>query len=261
MTRENHTALVRPVPRSFARALVGRPGTRLDPVRAAQQHTGYVDVLRSAGYMIEEIPADDAYPDSVFVEDAAVVVGATAVATRSGAQSRRGETPPVSESLARRFDLERIAAPGTLDGGDVIQVGGSVYVGHSTRTNRAGIEQLAEIATRHGFPVVPVEVREGLHLKSSVLPLDAETVLVAPGNVDETAFGDLRILFAPPEGSHHTSVLPLRDGQLVITTGAPAAAAALAGNGFGVRSIDVSELQAADGGLTCMSILFPEPEA
>jgi dimethylargininase len=259
MRAEISTALVRPVPRSFGRALVGRPGTRLDPDRAAQQHAGYVNALRSAGYTIEEIPGDDAYPDSVFVEDAAVVLGATAVATRSGAPSRRGEAPSVRESLARRFNLEHIEAPGTLDGGDVMQVGGSVYVGRSTRTNASGIEQLGEIASRLGIPVVPVEVCEGLHLKSSVLPLDDETVLVTPASVDEEALGRLRILHAPMEGGRRPSALPLRNGNVLVPAANPAASAILVAHGYDVTPIEVGALQAADGGLTCMSILFEEP--
>ena len=259
MNRVTDTALVRPVPGSFARALVGEPGRDLDPERARSQHAGYQQMLRSAGYTIEEVASSEAHPDCVFVEDAAVVVGSIAVITRSGAAPRRGERPPVRDALARRFPIATIEAPGTLDGGDVMQVGGSVFAGRSTRTNPEGIEQLAAIAAGSGLRVATVRVLDGLHLKSAVLPLDAETVLVTPGAVDEEALGDLRILSEAPTERFSASVLPMRDGRLMVTTTAPATAEMLAGLGYSVAPVNVTELQAADGGLTCLSILFAEP--
>jgi dimethylargininase len=216
-------------------------------------------MLRSAGYIIEEVRADDAHPDCVFVEDVAVVLGSVAVMTRPGAPSRRDEGPPVREAFARRFPIATIEAPGTLDGGDVMQVGGSVFVGQSTRTNREGIEQLATIAARSGIRVVTVRVYDGLHLKSAVLPLDAETVLVAADSVDENALGDLRVLNVDPAERFSASALPMRDGRLMVTTTAPATIEMLVGRGYSVAPLDVTELQAADGGLTCLSILFREP--
>lgn len=254
------TALVRPVANSFARALVAEPGATLDPSRARAQHSAYVALLRSAGYAIEEVPGDEGHPDCVFIEDAAVVVGSVAVVARSAAKSRRGETGPVRDALASRFSLAPIEAPGTLDGGDVMQIGGSIYVGHSRRTNLAGIGQLAEIAREAGLDVTTVKVDDGLHLKSSVLPLDTETVLVTPNCVDETALRGLRVLSESPTERLRASVLPMRDGRLLITDNAPYTTEMLAGAGYEVTPVDVTELQAADGGLTCMSILFAEPD-
>ena len=112
-------ALVRSVTDSFSRALVGEPGSVLDPDRARRQHADYVAVLRSAGYTIEEVAGDEAHPDCVFIEDTAVVLGSVAVIARSGASSRRGEAVPVRDALTGRFSIATIDAPGTLDGGDV----------------------------------------------------------------------------------------------------------------------------------------------
>ena len=253
------TALVRPVADSFSRALVSESESALDPDRARRQHADYVALLDSAGHTIEEVAGDEVHPDCVFIEDTAVVLGSVAVIARSGASSRRGEAAPVRDALGNRFSIATIDAPGTLDGGDVMQVGGKVYVGHSARTNPAAIEQLAEIATGCGLEVTTVRVHDGLHLKSSVLPLDAETVLVTPDSVDEDALNGLRIVREAPTERFRASALPMRDGRLLVTTSAPATSEMLASIGYDVVPIDVTELQVADGGLTCMSILFHEP--
>lgn len=253
------TALVRPVPDSFSRALVGEPGAALDPDRARRQHADYVAMLDAAGYRIEAVAGDEAHPDCVFIEDTAVVLGSVAVIARSGASSRRGETAPVRDALANQFPIATIDAPGTLDGGDVMQVGGKVYVGHSERSNPAAIEQLKEIATGYELEVTAVRVHDGLHLKSSVVPLDAETVLITPDSVDEDALNGLRIVREAPTERFRASALPMRDGRLLMTTSAPATSEMLASIGYDVVAADVTELQAADGGLTCMSILFREP--
>jgi dimethylargininase len=252
-------ALVRSVTDSFSRALVGESGSVLDPDRARRQHAEYVAVLRSAGYTIGEVAGDEAHPDCVFIEDTAVVLGSVAVIARSGASSRRGEAVPVRDALTGRFSIATIDAPGTLDGGDVMQVGGKVYVGHSERSNPAGIEQLVEIAAGCGLDVTTVRVHDGLHLKSSVLPLDAETVLVTPDSVDEAALNGLRVVREAPTERFRASALPMRDGRLLITTSAPLTSEMLANIGYDVVPVDVTELQAADGGLTCMSILFRDP--
>ncbi len=253
------TALVRGVPDSFIDALRGRSGPALDADLARKQHGAYVALLELAGYAIEAVAADERYPDSVFVEDTAVVVGSTAVIAHSGAPSRRGETPPVAAALASRFSTTAIEPPGTLDGGDVIQIGGSVYVGNSRRTNRHGIDQLAAICATLDVPVTTVAVHDALHLKSVMVPLDDEAVLTTPNSVDEQALKDLKILYEVESERRRCSALPMRDGRLMVTGNAPATADMLATAGYRVVPIDVSELQAADGGLTCLSIVFREP--
>jgi dimethylargininase len=250
------TALVRGVPDSFAHALRADPDEALDVDRARRQHTEYVALLASAGYSIEEIAPDEAHPDCVFVEDTAVVLASTAVITRSGAPSRRGEVAPVAAFLSPRLSTTAIAAPGTLDGGDVMVLGTTVYIGRTARTNQAGIDQLSSTADELGFELIMVAVHQGLHLKSVVLPLDEESVLVTPGTVDEEPLKRLRIRYEADSERHRCSALPLRDGRLLVTEGAPATMEMLAAAGHDLVAIDVSELQMADGGLTCLSILF-----
>jgi dimethylargininase len=250
------TALVRAVPDSFAHALRGESGPALDPHLARRQHGAYLALLDAAGYAVVQLPADEHYPDCVFIEDTAVTLGPMAIITHCAAPSRRGEADVVRDALSARFTVETIESPGTLDGGDVMQLDGALYVGRSARTNEDGIAQLAAIAAPLGVQPTIVEVHDGLHLKSVVLPVDENTVLVTPNSVDETALQGLRILHEDESERHRASTLPLRDGRLIVTASAPVTAAMLARAGYEVAAIDVSELQAADGGLTCLSILF-----
>lgn len=250
------TALVRRVPDSFVKALRGQPGPALDPYLARKQHGDYVAALHAAGYVVTTIEADERHPDCVFVEDPAVIIGQVAVLARSGAVSRRGEVAPVREALAGRFSIETIQAPGTLDGGDVMRMGDTVYVGDSGRTNSDGFAQVEAIAAAQDLRVAVVRFGDALHLKSVVLPLDEDSVLVTPDSVDETALGGLRIIYEVETERHRCSALPLRDGRLLVTEGAQGTMEVLAKAGYDIAPIDVSELQAADGGLTCMSILF-----
>lgn len=255
-TATGDTALVRAVPDSFAHALHGEAGPALDSHLARRQHAAYVGMLDAAGYVVEQLTADEAYPDGVFIEDIAVVLGPIAIITRSGAPSRRGEAEVVRDALSVRFVIETIEPPGTLDGGDVMQLDGSLYVGRSARTNEHGIAQLAAIAAPLGLAARIVQVHDGLHLKSAVLPVDESTVLVTPNSVDEAPLQGLRILYEEESERHSASALPLRDGRLIVTESAPATGAMLARAGYDIVPIDVSELQAADGGLTCLSILI-----
>ncbi len=255
MTIES-TALIRSVPDSFANAIISSSTPRLDVAAARLQHRSYQEQLAKGGYVVQVVPADENCPDCVFVEDTAVIVGGVAVVTRPGAPSRVAEVGPVADILRNRFRLVTIEAPGTIDGGDVFIAGGTLYVGRSRRTNAAGIAQIEEVAREIGLGVVPVTVNDTLHLKSAVLPLDGETVLVTPGGVDEGPLAGLRILYEEAEERYRASALPLSNDELLVTASAPRTAEMLATSGYAVVPIDISELQAADGGLTCLSIIL-----
>lgn len=250
------TALIRGIPSSFANALVRHGHPKLDPNIARQQHNEYRARLSAAGYAIIEVPADELCPDCVFIEDAAVIIGSVAVITRSGAPSRRAETPPVAKALEPYKTLTSIEPPGTIDGGDVFTMNDTVYVGLSERTNREGIAQLKSVAASQGLALRAVKVVDTLHLKSAVLPVDSETVVVTSDSVDEAALGDLRILYEDAAERHRFSCLPLLEDRLLATASSPRTNEMLSAAGYLVDPIDVSELQAADGGLTCMSILI-----
>lgn len=250
------TALVREIPSSFDRAIVSPGGRPPDVDLARKQHRVYRDHLEQAGYEIETLPADETCPDCVFIEDTAVIFGELALITRPGAQERIPEIPPVEEFLRERFATTAVEAPGTLDGGDVMIMGRTVYVGASQRTNREGIDQLRAVVHGQGMSLVVVPVEGVLHLKSAVLPVGDQTVVVTPGKVDESMLDGLRIVHEPEAEHLLFSALPLSDGTVLTTAGAPATASLLEGMGLAITPIDMSEILAADGGLTCMSILY-----
>jgi len=249
------TALIRPIPSSFHLALVREGQPDIDVELARAQHDRYRLHLEQAGYSIEVVPTDEDHPDCVFVEDTAVVIGSIIVITRPGAQARRGETGPVAETLGARFPLVHISEPGTIDGGDVFISGGTVYVGRSERTNSEGISQLRSVASDQGLKLVEVGVHGVLHLKSAVLPIDSDTVVVTPAAVDEEALNGLRILYEADAERHRFSALPVGGGRVLVTANAPSTSEAVSSLGLEVVPVDVSQIQAADGGLTCMSVL------
>jgi dimethylargininase len=250
------TALTRPVPDSFDGALVRDGQPELDVALARAQHDDYREALEQSGYSIVVVPTDENHPDCVFIEDTAIVLGSVAVITRPGAPSRRGETDPVARVLSSQFPLVEVREPGTVDGGDVFVMGDVAYVGRSTRTNVEGIHQLQEVTSEQGLELVTVDVHNTLHLKSAVLPIDIETVVVTRDAVDETMLEGLRIIYEADSERHKFSALPLHDDRVLVTANAPATTEVVSTLGHEVVPIDVSQIQAADGGLTCMSILF-----
>jgi len=242
-------------------ALVRRPGPRLaeglvthverravDVALAARQWESYVDALAAAGWEVVEVaPADDC-PDAVFVEDPVVVHGRTAVLARSGAIGRRAETAGVEAALAG-YDVRRIEAPGTLDGGDVLTVGDTVYAGRSGRTNDDGIRQLA--AHLPGATVVPVPVTKVLHLKSAVTALPDGTVIGYPPLVDDPSVFPAFLAVPEESGAH---VVLLGGDTVLMAAGAPRTAALLEARGLRPVTVDISEFEKLEGCVTCLSV-------
>ncbi|SNR72129.1 dimethylargininase [Actinomadura mexicana] len=246
-------ALVRPPGPRLAEGVVTHAARRpVDVGLAARQHEAYVAALRAAGWRVRAVASADDLPDAVFVEDALVVCGDLAVLGRSRVPSRRGETAG-AEQAARGLGLrvERIREPGTLDGGDVLDVGGTVYVGRGARTNEEGICQLARLLG--GRKVVPVDVCGCLHLKSAMTALPDGGLIGVPEMVDTSVLPCLRV--APePEGAH---VVVLGPDHVLMAASAPRTAARLASDGLRVTSVDISEFEALDGCVTCLSVLVP----
>jgi dimethylargininase len=162
----------------------------------------------------------------------------------------------VAEALEPHLAAVAITEPGTLDGGDVMRIGGDVFVGRSERSNEDGISQLKKIAHGMGLTATPVDIAGVLHLKSAVLPLDDETVLMSRQHVDDTALHAYHVIPKAPGEEHLASALPLADGRVMVTASAPLTIAELESHGYHVVAVDTSQFQAADGGLTCLSILI-----
>lgn len=224
----------------------------VDTDLADSQWEGYVDALRENGWTTREVAFAENLADSVFVEDTLVLLGNTAVVTRAGTESRRDETEAAEES-ARDLGLriERIESPGTLEGGDVLKVGKTVYVGRSSRTNADGIRQLRAIAATLGYTVVAVPVTRALHLKSTMTALPDGTILGHPDLVDDPAFFPHFLAVPEREG---VAVVVLADDTVLLSAAAPATAALLEDRGYTVVTVDVSEFEKLEGCVTCLSV-------
>jgi dimethylargininase len=249
-------AVTRGVPSSIARCeLTFLEREPIDVDRAVAQHVDYATLLRELGLEVVEIPADPAYPDCCFVEDVAVVLDGLAVLTRPGAASRRGEIPAVEEVLTRFRPLARVEAPATLEGGDVLAVGRTLFVGSSPRSNTAGVERLRELAEPRGYRVIAVPVTGCLHLKSAVTALDDGRVLANPAWIDSAPLRSLEVVPVAPEEPGAANVLRVRDA-IVAHPGFPRTLERVAALGYDVRPLDVSEFLKAEAALTCKSLLF-----
>jgi len=230
----------------------------IDPDLAAAQHAAYEQALRGAGFEIVRLPylADD--PDAVFVEDTAILLGEHAIVTRPGAASRADETASTAEGLEPYFTIHQLAA-GKLDGGDVLRIEDMLYVGQSSRTDAAGTRALEEAAGPLGYRVVPVELGDALHLKSAATYAGPDasgrpTLLVNPQWVDPTLFAGIDPMPVAEDEPFGANVV--RAGErLIYAAGSPKTAARLRDRGFIVIEVDLSELQKAEAGGTCMSLI------
>jgi len=227
----------------------------IDLETARRQHRQYESVLASLGVEVRSLPAEADLPDSVFVEDTAVILDECAVLTRSGAGSRRPEVESIASALAPYRKLFFIGAPGTLDGGDVLVVGKNVYVGLSTRSNQPAIEQLQDFLASYGYHVHGVRVTGCLHLKSALTQVAAQTLLVNPAWVGLDHFSGMQFIEVDPSEPYAANAL--RIGEVVIYQPAyPKTRQRLEQAGIRVVLVDESELGKAEGALTCCSLIF-----
>jgi dimethylargininase len=251
-------AIARPVSPAINRCeLTHLDREPIDLHRAADQHEAYERCLAELGCRVVRVPAEPELPDSVFVEDTAVVVDELAVMTRPGAVSRRAETASVARVLAEFRPLATIEAPGTLDGGDVLRVGRRFFVGQTGRSDRTGAAMLRALLEPHGYTVEAVPVTGCLHLKSAVSQVAAGAVLVNPLWVDATAFAPLRVVEVDPGEPAAANTLVL-GGTVVAAVAYPRTAARLEALGLRVVRLDMSELAKAEGALTCCSLLLAD---
>lgn len=231
------------------------PRTPIDVRLAARQHEDYESALEELGCRVERVPPADHLPDSVFVEDTAVVVDEVAIMARPGAGSRRPEVDAVERVLASHRPVRRIEAPGTLDGGDVLTLGRRVWVGTSERTNPVGAEQLRSILGPLDYEVTRVPVDRCLHLKSAVTALSDDAVVLNPEWVDPARFPGCDVVVTDPAESHSANVV--RVGEVVVMpAGYPRTRDRIESAGIPVVAVAVSELLKAEGGVTCCSILL-----
>jgi dimethylargininase len=248
-------AFTREVPRSLAECeLTHVERTPIDVDAARAEHDAYEEALRGLGCEVRRLPSPEEQPDAVFVEDVAVVLDELAIVTRPGAASRRGETAVVAAALEGLRPLATIAAPGTLDGGDVLRIGRRIYVGIGGRTNESGTEQLRAIVAPYGYSVKPIAVRGALHLKTAVTQISDDLVLVNPEWVDDTSFDGMGALPVHPGEPFAANALLVGE-RLIHGAQYERTRRRLEAVNLCVVPVPMAELAKAEAGVTCCSIL------
>jgi dimethylargininase len=248
-------ALVRDVSPQLAQCeLTHLERAAIDAARAVRQHRDYCEALRTLGCRLEWLPALPQHADGVFVEDTAVMLAEVAVVTRPGAASRRGETPSVAAALARHVQVLQLSEPACLEGGDVLRIGRTLFVGASARTNSQGIEQLAQALAPHGYAVRAVAMDGCLHLKSACSFIPPDVLLVNPCWVDSAGFGAQRVIAVDEAEPYAANTLSI-GGTTLVSSAYPHTRRRLQAAGVGTQALDVSELHKAEAALTCLSLL------
>jgi dimethylargininase len=227
----------------------------IDIELAVRQHAAYERALEQLGCKVHQLAAGADMPDSVFIEDTAVVLDELAIIMRPGAESRRAETAAVEEWLKHRILIARIEAPGTMDGGDVMVVGRSIFVGASSRTNQAGLDQFRAIVEYFGYAMTVIDVHGCLHLKSAVSVAGENALLVNPQWLPADRFDGYTLVTVHPEEPLAANVVRVRD-DLVYSAAYPRTLERLVAAGARVTTVDVSELAKAEGAITCCSLIM-----
>jgi dimethylargininase len=250
------TALTREVSSELGHCeLVHLTRVPIDIDLAVIQHERYEQALRDAGFAVERLDAGPGLPDSVFVEDIAVVFDELAIVTRPGAPSRRAEVAAVAEAVGRHRSIQTIQPPATMDGGDVLVAGRKVFVGRSTRTNDAAVAQMRQMLAPFGYTVCDVVVTGCLHLKSAVTALAADLLLANPAWIGQEPFAGFDVVDVDPQEPMAANALSLVD-RIIFPTAFPRTAERIARRGLRLEPIDVSELAKAEGAVTCCSLII-----
>ncbi len=230
----------------------------IELARAREQHRAYETLLKQLGARVISLPAEPGLPDSMFVEDPAIVLDEVAVILPLGTASRRPEAAALAQALAKFRTLEYLALPGTLEGGDVLRIGRKLFVGLSKRSNAEGIRQLAAILAPHHYEVIAVPVTGCLHLKSAVTHLGRNTLLANRAWFDTAPLAGHEWIEVDPDEPHAANALAL-GATIIFPASFPRTRARIEAHGFHVTALDISELQKAESGLTCSSLLFEAP--
>jgi dimethylargininase len=234
------------------------PRSPIDLQTAREQHHAYEQLLAKLGARVISLPEEAELPDSMFVEDPAIVVDEVAVICPLGTETRRKEAPSLAAALEKFRKLAYVKLPGTLEGGDVLRVGKKVFVGITARSNPEGIRQLAVILSGYGYGVTAVSVTGCLHLKSAVSYLGRNTMLANREWFNWRRIEGFEWLDVDPGEEHSANALAMGD-TVILPASFPKTKAVIEAKGFRVESLDISELQKAESGLTCSSLVFEAP--
>jgi len=250
------TAITRDVNAAMGKGeLTFLPRLNIDIERARQQHQQYQMALARLGCDVHQVPTGQGLADSVFIEDTAIVLDELAILCRPGAVSRRPEVAEVETTLAAYRSLACITGPGTLDGGDVLTVGKTIFAGLSSRSNKKGIRQLSDIVAPHGYSVTTVETAQCLHLKSAISQVSVDTLLLNPEWIESSAFSHFNLIKVDQREPHAANAL-LVGQSIIYPTSFPATRDKLLQRGITIEAVDVSEVQKAEGAVTCCSLVL-----
>ena len=249
-------AIVRTPPKSLVNGIttagLGLPDHKL----AVEQHRQYIEALESCGLTVEVMPEDEAYPDSMFIEDTALLMPRCAIVTNLGAAARQGEQVDVAACLNQYYDkVESIEAPGTIDGGDIMMIGDHCYIGISERTNQQGASQMIGKLEAHGYSGSAIPISEGLHLKSSVSYLENNHLVVSGELGDKVEFAGFKQIEIEATERYAANCVWIND-RVLVAAGYPHSKQLVQAQGFTVIELDVSEFRKLDGGLSCLSLRF-----
>ena len=249
-------AITRQVSRRFNECEITHIGrSPIDVEVARAQHREYVWALKDLGCELIELPEEAHLPDSVFVEDTAFILPEAAVITRPGADSRKPETESIVRALRPYRELLLIREPATVDGGDVLVLGRDIYVGLSTRSEQAAVDQMNGLLGKFGYYVQAVQLQDCLHLKSAVTQVDAKTLLINRSWVDTQHFPKFDLIEVDSSEPFAANCLPI-DGVILFPAGFPRTRAKLEARGYKVRTVQVDELAKAEGAVTCCSLIL-----
>jgi dimethylargininase len=252
-------AIVRQPSKNFAEGLTTFQGPPPNYEKALEQHEAYCAALERCGLKLTRLEADQAHPDSTFVEDVAVLTRDAAVLTRPGAKTRAGEVEAIREPLKKFFEtIHEITAPGTLDGGDICEAGNHFFIGISRRTNESGAQQLATFLAQSGYSSSLVDVRAMtsiLHLKSGIACIEKRQLVVMEEMAERPEFRGYDLIRVAPDETYAANCVPVNE-YVLIPAGFPKLAAELTQRGFQLLPLDVSEFRKMDGGLSCLSLRF-----
>jgi dimethylargininase len=229
--------------------------TPIDVNVAQSQHHRYVQALKELGYAVLELPAEADLPDSVFVEDTAIVLPEVALITRPGADSRKPEIESIAHALRPYRELVFIEAPGSLDGGDVLALGKNIFVGLSTRSNQAAVDQMNQLLEKYGYHTQSVEMHDCLHLKTAVTRVDDQTLLINRRWVDVENFEGFDLIDVDEGEPFAANCLPV-GGAIIYPVAFPKTGARLQAHGYKIQPVVVDELAKAEGAVTCCSLIL-----
>ncbi len=248
-------ALVRPPSINFVNALSAHPeASSINFKKARQQHTAYCEALKTAGLAVEILEPLDAFSDSVFIEDNAVILEGRAVLCSMKETSRQGEVSFLADALQSRLPVLRLQAPVFIDGGDVLQTEDTLFVGQSQRTSAEAIEALQPLTSKQ---VVPVRVKKRLHLKTSVSTLGKGLLVINPSHIETEPFRELEWIEVDEEEAYAANCLAVGE-NVILPAGFPKLEQRMQARGFSILPVEMSEFQKADGGVTCLSLLIEE---